>query len=447
MIQKLMASSALLALLSVGAISVAQADDAAMKPAVTAAATNTADAAAKDKKLVPDTATLATAFIGRSVYASDTPDSDNIGDVNDLIIDNKGAITDAVVGVGGFLGIGEKNVAVPFEKLKVVESNGEIRLIYSATRQQLEDAPAVDLAQYDPAARYSEKQAAMNAAQPDAMNRTLRAPGHMAAAPSQDMTAAPANQQMAETTATAPADAGFLSAANGQIRASTVMGKTVYGPDDKSIGEVSDLVLEKEGGTRAALIDVGGFLGIGSKTVAIPFNQLQFSQTANDTEPKVTVAMAKDQLEQLPAYKPMDRITSVPQPADNNIAAQQPADQKPADQMAANPKPMTTGSIDSNGHATFAAQQISASELIGKTVYGTDDTNLGEVSDVVFNKSGDIDAVVVDVGGFLGIGEKPVALDINTLNFRVDEGGNLIVSADATKDQLNQAPTYQVSMK
>ena len=85
------------------------------------------------------------------------------------------------------------------------------------------------------------------------------------------------------------------------------MGKAVYGPDDQSIGEVSDLVLEKEGGTRAALIDVGGFLGIGEKTVAIPFDELQFSQADEAAEPKITVAMTKDQLEQLPAYKPMDR--------------------------------------------------------------------------------------------------------------------------------------------
>ena len=84
------------------------------------------------------------------------PNSDNIGDVNDLIIGDDGAITDAVVGVGGFLGIGEKNVAVPFDELKVVERDGEIRLIYAATREQLEAAPAVDLAEYDPAARYSE---------------------------------------------------------------------------------------------------------------------------------------------------------------------------------------------------------------------------------------------------------------------------------------------------
>jgi PRC-barrel domain len=62
--------------------------------------------------------------MGRSVHSSADPQSDNIGDINDLIIGEDGTITHAVVGVGGFLGIGEKDVAVPFDQLQVVEKNG-----------------------------------------------------------------------------------------------------------------------------------------------------------------------------------------------------------------------------------------------------------------------------------------------------------------------------------
>jgi sporulation protein YlmC with PRC-barrel domain len=477
MIRKLMASSALLALISAGAVSVATAEDTTMTPAVTAAApANAGDTTSAEKKLVPDTPTLATAFIGRSVYSSNDSESDNIGDVNDLIIGDDGAITDAVVGVGGFLGIGEKNVAVPFDQLKVVERDGEIRLIYAATRDQLDAAPAVDLTQYDPAKRYSEKQAAMNAAlQPDAMNAPLApapdAGNNMAAAPAQDLTAAPAdqtaaapaNQQMAAKAPATDAGTGFVSADAGQIRATALMGQQVYGPDDKSIGKVSDVVLDKDGGTRAALVDVGGFLGIGEKTVAIPFDQLQFAKVDNTAEPKVSVAMTKDQLEQLPAYEKQtaaaDQNSVVPLPADqvaatpDQTAPAQAAQTAPAqtDQTAANDPAntgqMKTGAIGSDTGTAFIPQEVAASELIGASVHGVDDADVGEVSDVVFDTSGNIDAVVVDVGGFLGIGEKPIALDFKKLNISADEGGNLIVSVNATKDQLDQAPTYQVSMK
>jgi sporulation protein YlmC with PRC-barrel domain len=459
MIRKLMAGSALLALMSAGTISVAAAEDTATKPAVVqGATTNDASKTAANDKLVPESPTLATAFIGRSVYSSNDPESDTIGDVNDLIIGDDGAITDAVVGVGGFLGIGEKDVAVPFDQLQVVERDGEIRLIYAATREQLEAAPAVDLTAYDPAARFSKQQDAMNAAaEPDAATAPLSpAPvpaDNMAAAPQHDLTAAPADKMAATESAPATSsEAGFLNGSPDQVRATSLMGKSVYGPEDQSIGEVSDLVFEKDGGTRVALVDVGGFLGIGEKTVAIPFDELHITQADAAAEPRVTVAMTKDQLEQLPTYEPVDTAAAMhaAKPTDNMAAADTPAvppatvDQ--ANQMAANPSQMTTGAIPATA-PTFEAQQVAASDLIGTSVYGNDDANLGEVSDVVFDPSGKIDAVVVDVGGFLGIGEKPVALDFKTLDIRTDQGGNLIVAVNATKDQLDQAPTYEVSMK
>jgi hypothetical protein len=149
MIRKLMAGTAMLALMTAGAFSIAQAQtDPAVEtpPAATmeqpaagadpaAPAAEGADAAATAEPaeqqteiaadaptLTPDEPTLTTAFMGRSVYSSENPDSDNIGEVNDLIIGSDGKITHAVVGVGGFLGIGEKDVSVPFDQLQVVQT-------------------------------------------------------------------------------------------------------------------------------------------------------------------------------------------------------------------------------------------------------------------------------------------------------------------------------------
>jgi putative membrane protein len=47
---------------------------------------------------------------------------ENIGEINDILVDRQGEVVAAIVGVGGFLGIGEKNVAIPFEALEIVES-------------------------------------------------------------------------------------------------------------------------------------------------------------------------------------------------------------------------------------------------------------------------------------------------------------------------------------
>ena len=111
-----------------------------------------------------------------------------------------------IVGVGGFLGIGEKDVAVPFDELQVVEQDGDIRLVYASTREQLEAAPALDRTAFDPAARAAEEQAAQT-------DTGTFAPAPVE--PSQDMAAAPAEEPAApaqeETTAatteeTAPAE-------------------------------------------------------------------------------------------------------------------------------------------------------------------------------------------------------------------------------------------------
>jgi len=550
MIRKLMASSALIALLSAGAISIAPAQTDPAKPAVTeetAAAPDTTAAPAEavadsTQAIAPEKPTLASAIIGRSVYSSADPESDNIGDVNDLIVDEKGAVTHAVVGVGGFIGIGEKNVAVPFDELKVVENNGDFRLVYSATKEQLESAPAFDRTAYDPAARApkpadtastdttgitptapatstdtttapaandmaatppAEAPAATDQAvatapaepapadqaatappaeAPAASDQAATTPPVEAPAPADTTAAAPPAQEQTtaqtDTTAAAPAEptteplppeVGFVNASADQIRASTLMGKDIYGPEDQSIGQVSDLVLEKEGATRVAIIDVGGFLGVGEKPVAIAFTDLKIAKPAGDPNaiPHVTVAMTKEQLEGLPTFDtaaldqtaatgaestPAAAPDASAPPADATATAEKAADATSTDTMAAAPATAptdqpatdqtTTGSVSA---ASPVSQDIAASKLMGAEVYGTDDSDIGEIGDIVFDPKGDIEAVVVDVGGFLGIGEKPVALNFDNLNIRTDESGKLMVSANATKDQLDKAPAFEVS--
>jgi hypothetical protein len=60
-------------------------------------------------------------LIGAIVYG---PDNASIGDVNDVLLDNSGKIRAVVIGVGGFLGVGEKNVAVPFDALAIARKPG-----------------------------------------------------------------------------------------------------------------------------------------------------------------------------------------------------------------------------------------------------------------------------------------------------------------------------------
>jgi hypothetical protein len=64
-----------------------------------------------------------------------------VGDVDDLLVAKDGKISAAIVGVGGFLGIGEKNVAVSFEALQLIQKNNKWLLVINATKDELKNAP------------------------------------------------------------------------------------------------------------------------------------------------------------------------------------------------------------------------------------------------------------------------------------------------------------------
>ena len=94
---------------------------------------------------------LATQIIGESVYNGTGDDAENIGDVNDIVVGADGKIEAVVVGVGGFLGIGEKDVAVDFTQLEWAERDGDRWLVAPMTKEQLETQAAFDRSAYEPA--------------------------------------------------------------------------------------------------------------------------------------------------------------------------------------------------------------------------------------------------------------------------------------------------------
>lgn len=87
------------------------------------------------------------------------------------------------------------------------------------------------------------------------------------------------------------------------------------------------------------------------------------------------------------------------------------------------------------------SQVMSASDFIGKTIYDETGSNIGEVNDLIISQTGDIQAVILGVGGFLGMGEKDVAVAINAVKM-VQDGDTRRLVVQATKETLESAPTY-----
>ena len=77
-------------------------------------------------------------LINQSVY---NRANERVGEVNELLLDQNGQVVAAIIGVGGFLGIGERNVAVNFNQLQMVNDNNTMRLVVNADKAQLQQAP------------------------------------------------------------------------------------------------------------------------------------------------------------------------------------------------------------------------------------------------------------------------------------------------------------------
>lgn len=88
-------------------------------------------------KKLPQNALLVSNIHEQNVY---DPQENKIGEVKDLVVDSDGKVTAAIVSVGGFLGMGEKDVAVPFEAIHATERNNKWWLTMNATKEELKSA-------------------------------------------------------------------------------------------------------------------------------------------------------------------------------------------------------------------------------------------------------------------------------------------------------------------
>jgi sporulation protein YlmC with PRC-barrel domain len=289
MIRNLLATTALASLIATGAF--------AQEATTTAPAP--ADPAMQDTAapVVKADGHLATQIIGETVYNGTGDDAQNIGDVNDIVIGADGNIEAVVIGVGGFLGIGEKNVALDFAQLDWAERDGDRWLVAPTTKEQLEQQAAFDRSAYEPAMTTAASDPAVTAPADPAVEPMDQAQTTAPADP-----AAPAATAPTDTTTTAAIDRSTLKEMPAtEMRAEDLIGTTVYGANDANVGSIGDVLLTADGKIDAYLVDVGGFLGMGAKEVAIGSDNLAF-MTDNDGNKYLYTTFTKEQLDAAAAY-------------------------------------------------------------------------------------------------------------------------------------------------
>lgn len=219
---------------------------------------------------------------------------------------------------------------------------------------------------------------------------------------------------------------------------SKIVGQTVYdsaAKDAKSIGLINDLVVTPDRVVSAAILEVGDFLGVGKKSVAVDFAQLQWVK-ASDGQFRFVMTTTADALAAAPAFVWNDNgATATSNKHTETVASANATDQH---------QPETNASAESPGRSGMSdidPSTLSPDQLNGVAVYGVDQ-RLGTVNSVLTNPDGSIDALIIDIGGFLGLGAKPVAVAFESFSASDDNNGNLYLLINATAPALETQTAY-----
>ena len=81
-----------------------------------------------------------------------------------------------------------------------------------------------------------------------------------------------------------------------------VLGRDVRSAANEDMGKIIDVIVDRSGEVRAAVIDFGGYLGVGSRKIVVEWNALRFGRVADKTD-SVTLELTKDQVKAAPEYK------------------------------------------------------------------------------------------------------------------------------------------------
>jgi sporulation protein YlmC with PRC-barrel domain len=107
---------------------------------------------------------------------------------------------------------------------------------------------------------------------------------------------------------------------------------------------------------------------------------------------------------------------------------------------AQQPVPGTVPALSAQILTTIPANAVTVTHWYKQNVYDAGDNKIGEIMDVLADREGKIHALVVGVGGFLGVGEKDVAVAFNAVQFKIKDNNQWYAVMNTTKDAMKSAP-------
>jgi sporulation protein YlmC with PRC-barrel domain len=231
--------------------------------------------------------------------------------------------------------------------------------------------------------------------------------------------------------------------ATGEVDAGKLIGQGVYDANGEKVGDIDSVMVDPEGHVSSVVIDVSGWLE-SEKLVSVEWSELK---TGEDN--KIVSSLTKDTAKAAAAYEYKDqnlRGQVMTESGERYEAAEADADaDATTDQTATATADADADTDTADDSAVINADgSMNASKLIGLDVQSPEDKKVGDIGEVVLDKSGQVQGVVVDVGGFLGIATHPVLLDWKDVTLASQDGKDRAV-VNLTKEKLEQMPAYEVS--
>jgi sporulation protein YlmC with PRC-barrel domain len=264
----------------------------------------------------------ASEFIGMRVYAAERDfasfdaetmveagaeqEWDDIGEVNDVILSRDGEVKAVIIGVGGFIGIGEKDVAVDMSSIKMVSEQDDpddFFLVVNTNKQGLTDMEAFARVSVEDREREVDANVDVENKRPmaeekDQANVEVERERTAAEVESERMVGERPMLMAPEISRE-----GYGVYSFEELTTEDLTGARVYGVNDEDVGEIDELIVDDSGQITKVILGIGGFLGIGEHDIAVTLEELTILRETDGTDFRVYIDSSKEQLEAQPEYE------------------------------------------------------------------------------------------------------------------------------------------------
>lgn len=232
-----------------------------------------------------------------------SPTGEDLGKIEDVVINPGGEISYAVLSFGGFMGMGDKLFAVPWSVLQTKDKDSAEKGVPAGTGDK-DDSKHDGKTDMSAASRKHQR-----IVLPVEKERLKSAPGFdksnwptMASLDwARDVDAFYRNDR---NTTSRPVDAANRTTMPAILKYSDLKGFNVETPSGDKLGDIKEIAFDMDGRVSYAAVSVGGFLGIGDRVVAVPWEALKVAREGDKGDKKkITLATTKDRLEQAPVFK------------------------------------------------------------------------------------------------------------------------------------------------